>query len=90
MVCAKEFISCLRSIEHKTLCFAGTRFIGHRLTAFTELKNVWPALITFLSNVAVDKKTNSAVRSKVTGILGKLESFVYLCICVKFAHTWIY
>ena len=47
----------------------GTRFTGHRITSFTALINIWPALITALSNVAADKNTTTAVRSKVKGIL---------------------
>ena len=57
----------------------GTCFIGHRITSFTALINIWPALITALSNVVADKNTTTAVRSKVKGILGKLKLFPILC-----------
>ena len=53
----------------------GTRFIGHRITSFTALINIWPALITALSNVVADKKYYCCISIKGD----KLKLFPILC-----------
>ena len=68
------------NIKHYVLPkLTGTRFIGHRVTSFTSLLNVWPALVEMLGNVIADPKTKSSVRAKATGILNKLKSYAVLC-----------
>lgn len=57
----------------------GTRFIGHRITAYKALLNMWPAVITALQNVEAEQSTKSDVRSKVKGLLKKFCSLDFLC-----------
>ena len=68
------------NIEHYTLPkLTGTRFVGHRVTAYKVMLDMWPALLTALQNVEADGKTKSDVRAKVSGLAKKLKSYNLLC-----------
>ena len=75
------------NIKHYILSkLTGTRFIGHRITSFTSLLNVWPALVEMLGNVVADSKTTSSVRAKASGIWNKLKSYTVLCNVCSYLH----
>ena len=75
------------NIKHYVLSkLTGTRFIGHRVTSFPSLLNVWPALVEMLGNVVSDPKTKSSVRAKATGIWNKLKSYTVLCNVCLYLH----
>ena len=54
------------NIQNYTLPrLTGTRFVGHRISAFNRLLDMWPAILTALQNVQADAKTTATVRAKV-------------------------
>ena len=68
-------------IKHYTLSkLTGTRFVGHRRSAFQRLLDVWPAIITAFENVIADEKTKAETRAKVVGLNRKLKSYRTLCL----------
>ena len=69
------------NIQHYTLTkLTGTRFVGHRRTAYTRLLSLWPAITLAYENVVADHKTKAEVRAKVIGYLKKLKSYSFLCL----------
>ena len=67
------------NIQNYTLPkLTGTRFIGHRVSAYKALLNMWPAIITALENVVADSKIKSETKSKATGMLRKHRSYEIL------------
>ena len=57
----------------------GTRFIGHRVTAFKRLLDMWPAFITAYENCLSDS-THSRMHAKVRGQLKLFQSYRMLCL----------
>ena len=69
------------NIQHFTLPNTmGTRFVGHRRTAYGHLLAMWPAIVTAFENVVADVRTIQETRSKVIGYLKKLKSYAFLCL----------
>ena len=55
------------NIQHYTLSkLTGTRFVGHRRTAYQRLLTLWPAITTAYENVVADDATTAETRAKDT------------------------
>ena len=66
-------------IQHYELPkLTGTRFVGHRRSAFKALLNDWPLFLVAYENVASDPKTKSETKAKVLGLLKKFQSYNFL------------
>ena len=57
----------------------GTRFIGHRVNAFSRFIEMWPVFTTTYENCLAGKMTPQ-VRAKVTGLLNKFRNYSKLCL----------
>ena len=76
------------NIKHYTLLkLTGMRFVGHRRNAYTCLLNLWPAIIMAYKNVCADKNTKPYTKTKVTGYLAKLRSYLFLCLVCSYLDT---
>ena len=61
----------------------GTKFVGHRRGAFECLLDTWPAVKLAFENIIADPKTRQETKTKVKGLLKKLNSnrFMSLVTC---------
>ena len=64
----------------------GTRFIGHRVTAFKRLLDMWPAFITAYENCLSDS-THKRMHAKVKGQLNIFQSYRMLCLVCTYLHV---
>lgn len=55
----------------------GTRFIGHRASAFKKLLDMWPAFTEGYENI-IANASSQASKAKVEGLLKKFQSFKFL------------
>ena len=66
-------------IQHYTLPkMSGTRFVGHRRRALTNLLSTWPAFIMAYENVEADRKTQPQTKAKIQGLLKNFKSYRYI------------
>ena len=67
------------NIQHyQLLKLAGTRFVVHRRAAFKCLLDTWPALKLAFENIIADSKTRQETKTKVRGLLKKLNSYHFM------------
>ena len=58
------------NVKHYSLTkLTGTRFVGHRRNAYTNLLKIWPSINIALENVVVDPNIRPDTRTKVQGFL---------------------
>ena len=67
------------NIQHyQLLKLTGTRFVGHRRAAFKCLLDTWPAMKLAFENIIADPKTRQETKTKVKGLLKKLNSYRFM------------
>ena len=65
----KEVSKTLNIKHYSLLKLTGTRFVGHRQNAYTNLLKIWLSVDIALENVVEDPKTEPDTRAKVQGFL---------------------
>ena len=75
------------NIQHYQLSkLTGTRFVGHRRAAFKCLLDTWPAMKLAFENIA-DPKTRQETKTKVKGLLKKLDSYRFVSCNLLLEHS---